>query len=184
MDVEVLVPRTPKGRGLVRDVIDILKDQHRDVELRLAKLLATPRHNAVSRTNRFKRLASRLERRMADEERLLYTLGWDDFNTQVLDAYAAHDTIRAALDEIRETPPSSDAFMRKLRSLKAMVTTHFRADQKALFPKLRLRFGKRVMVELASELQSESEAAAEKKRAGSRRLWIRPAAGSLLSVGS
>ncbi len=168
----------------MRDVIDILKDQHHDVELRFAKLLATPRQSVVSRKNRFKRLADRLERRMADEERLLYTLGWDDFNTQVLDAYAAHDTVRAALDEIRETPPSSDAFTRKVRSLKTMVTVHFRADQKVLFPKLRLRFGKRLMIQLAGELQSESEAPSEKTSAGSRRLWIRPAAGSFRSFGT
>jgi hemerythrin-like domain-containing protein len=158
----------------LRHVVDILNKQHRDIEDLFTRLLATPMSKPSARAALRDELTDLIERHVHDEERLVYTLGWDIANSLVLDAYAEHDLVRVAIDDLRATSPESKLFRKKARALERLVVPHFRNEEETLFPIVTRRIARPVLVGLVHELENDREAMARARSAKSgRRLWIR-----------
>lgn len=155
-----LVLKTVLRREL--DGLDQLQMDHMKVEMLFAQVKATrarSRREAI-----YKKIRKDLVSHTHAEETVFYPMleKNESLKNLVLEAYEEHKQVKTLLREIDALASDSQKFDAKLTLLIENVMHHVREEENKLFPKVRRRFDRDELVELASSLRAakRDEAAA------------------------
>jgi iron-sulfur cluster repair protein YtfE (RIC family) len=132
------------------DAIEMLEEQHRDVEDLFDELAGA---EAVDRQDLFDELADQLAVHALIEERYFYPAVKARRTEEILaESLEEHLNIKRLLGELLALEPGNQAFDAKLTVLKAEVERHVDEEEEDLFPKVRDLLEKKQLVAIAEEM--------------------------------
>ena len=132
------------------DAIDMLEEQHADVEDLFEELESA---GAADKQDLFDELADQLTVHTLIEERHFYpAVNARRTEGIVLASLDQHRSIKQLLGELLQLDPSNEAFDARLAALKQEVEHHVREEEEELFPKVRKLLEKKQLVAIAEEM--------------------------------
>jgi hemerythrin superfamily protein len=132
------------------DAIEMLEEQHRDVEDLFDELEGA---EAADRQDLFDELADQLTVHALGEERYFYPAVRARRTEEILlQSLEEHVIIKRLLAELLALDPSNPAFDAKLAVLKTEVEHHVDEEEEELFPKVRDVLDKKELVAIAEEM--------------------------------
>lgn len=151
------------------DAIELLEDQHRDVEELFAEIEETD--DTEEKQALFDELADALAIHATIEERHFYPAVREKRTEDILlESLEEHLAVKRVLADLLDLSPEDRTFDAKVKVLKELVEHHVEEEEKELFPKVRkvlsadeLRGVANDMMATASELEDD-EAARESVR--------------------
>jgi hemerythrin superfamily protein len=133
------------------NAIQLLKDQHREVDALFQKLDRCEDDADVEIL--FARIADALTIHAAIEERHFYPAVRAAAPDLVDRSFDAHNEVKAALTELRELDVADTAFEKRLVELQEMVKEHVEEEQQALFPRVESLFDEARLSKLGEEMR-------------------------------
>jgi len=159
------------------DAIEMLEEQHRDVEDLFEELESA---DAADKQDLFDELADSLAVHALIEEMHFYPVvrarRTEDI---VLESLEEHLLIKRMLAELMRLDPRNQVFDAKLAELKAQVQHHVTEEEDELFPKVRKILDRMQLVALAEDMSVSQENLLD---AGSPRERLRPAVDEAASL--
>lgn len=135
------------------DGIDMLEDQHRELDLALCRVRAG--RTAPDRMAAFRDLSHQLILHLALEERLLHPLiTTRGAAAEVTQAADEHLTIRRLLAHLMETDPEEPPFAERLAALGRALATHARCSETGLFATARTQLEPASLATLAQRIMA------------------------------
>lgn len=132
------------------DAIEMLEEQHRDVEDLFEELELAA---SGDRQDVFDEIAIQLSVHAAIEERHFYPAVRARRTEDILlESLEEHATIKRLLADLVQLDPSNELFAPRLRELKAEVEHHVREEEEELFPKVRKVLDRKQLLALAEDM--------------------------------
>ena len=142
--------------------IDLLEDQHREVEDLFEQFEALDDDDEAGREALFTEMADKLAIHSTIEERLFYPAVLDRTTEGMLrEAVEEHLTVKRLLADLLEMEASSPNFNAKMKLLKDAVEQHVEQEEGGLFPKARKILDDNEQEALAQEMKSLEESLAD-----------------------
>jgi hemerythrin superfamily protein len=116
------------------NAIQMLKDQHREVEELFSKLEQSPDDTDIEVI--FERIADALTLHTALEERHFYPMAQAADANLVERSLEDHAQVKALLGRLQALDVADDDFEEKLQALKQMVEDHVEEEENTLFPEV------------------------------------------------
>jgi len=154
------------------DAIQLLENQHREVEALFKQLEETSDRAYRARTTIFEEIANKLTNHAKIEEKIFYPEGKEVEEDMTLEAYEEHDVMKHMIAKIRRTEANDETYMAKVTVLKEVVEHHVKEEENEYFPKIREEFEAEFLKELGQEMQAafeKLEAKTSKSGKGSRK---------------
>jgi hemerythrin superfamily protein len=140
------------------DAIDLLTEQHREVEELFAQLEDA---EGDEKEQIFVQLADKLAMHAKIEELHFYPAGKDDdTEDELLEAVEEHLAVKRVLADLLDLEVDDETFDAKCKLLQELVDHHVEEEEKTLFPKVRKVLDAEELVAIAQEMaatQSELE---------------------------
>lgn len=120
-----------------RDVVDLIEEDHREVERLFGELTNTPEKRRLL----LPVLTSLLVAHSRAEEAEVYPVARDEAGEvdEVAHSQEEHEEAERLLQELAETDPASGDFEQKLHDLVAAVTHHVNEEESTVLPGMRQR---------------------------------------------
>lgn len=147
-------PRRMKMEPAI-DAIQLLKQQHREVEGIFAELEATGPRALKKRQDLIRQLVISLEVHTWIEEKILYPAGQEVDLAMTLEAYEEHSLIQFMLHKIVETEADDNAFLPRVKVLKEIVAHHVKEEEEEYFIEVQNKLSKRRLADIAIEMYDE-----------------------------
>jgi hemerythrin superfamily protein len=145
------------------DAIEMLKEQHREVETMFKKFEALGESASKSKQGLFEQIADALAMHATIEERhfspAVKAKRTEDI---LLEALEEHLGIKRVIADLMKIDPSNDTFDAKVKVLKEQVEHHVKEEESDLFPKVRKVLDKAELKELATVMQQTQKMLMEK----------------------
>jgi hemerythrin superfamily protein len=152
------------------DAIEMLEEQHRDVEDLFEELESA---DAADKQDLFDELADSLAVHALIEEMHFYPAVRARRSEDIpLESLEEHLLIKRMLSELMRLDPRNQAFEAKLAALKEQVERHVAEEEDELFPKVHKLLDKKQLVALAEDMSVTQENLLD---AGQPRERLRPA---------
>ncbi len=140
------------------NAIDMLEEQHREVEAIFAQIAES---EVGSKKRLVKILVEKLIAHMEIEEEIFYPAAYEVESNEVRRAVDEHNEVRPLMEEIMSLNSDDDDFDELLKELEIKVAQHVKDEEGDLFPECReamtreelVRLGKK-MSELLDKLES------------------------------
>lgn len=139
------------------DAIELLEQQHRQVEDLFDALLSADEDDSERRQEIFDQLADALAGHTIIEEQLFYPVAQRIDDELIQESLAEHLEVKRMLAELLDLDPSDDAFEAKVQELKEAVEHHVSEEENGLFPEVRLHLDADRRNELGDEMESMFE---------------------------
>jgi hemerythrin superfamily protein len=150
------------GRGGETNAIELLKQDHRDVEELFARFEKTGASSRARRQQLVRQMIAALSVHAAIEEAVFYPAARRevrDANDDVLEALEEHHVVKWTLSELDRMDPSDERYSAKVSVLMDSVRHHVSEEEKQLFPKIRKALGLPRLRELGGELAAAKTSA-------------------------
>jgi hypothetical protein len=150
-----IMPRSKKNQEteVSIDAIELLQDQHREVEDLFEELENTSSRAMKTRLQLVQKLAVAIEAHAQIEEKIFYPAGREVDEDMTLEAYEEHSVVRHLIEKLKQTEADDEVFMARVTVLKEMIEHHVEEEEGEYFPKLAKKFGKKKLAALGMELQ-------------------------------
>jgi hemerythrin superfamily protein len=127
--------RTLLGKDTTTDILELLKEQHKEVD----ELFARIEQGSEDRQMLFTELADKLAAHAAAEEKVFYPAVMSRETSYLLhESVEEHVSIKRVLSDLLALDVDDDSFMARLSVLKEQVSHHaHKEEENKLFPKLR-----------------------------------------------
>jgi len=137
------------------DAIEMLEEQHRDVEDLFDELESA---EAADKQDLFDELADQLAVHAAIEEMHFYPAVRAARTEEILlESLEEHLTIKRMLRELLQLDPRNEDFPAKVKVLKEQVEHHVKEEEDELFPKVRKVLDRKQLVALAEDMSVTQE---------------------------
>ncbi|WP_176736342.1 hemerythrin domain-containing protein [Oligoflexus tunisiensis] len=149
------MPRSKKNQEaeVSIDAIELLQDQHREVEDLFDELENTGSRALKTRLQLVQKLAIAIEAHSQIEEKIFYPAGREVDEDMTLEAYEEHSVVRHLIEKLKQTEADDEHFMARVTVLKEMIEHHVEEEEGEYFPKLSKKFGKKRLATLGVEMQ-------------------------------
>jgi hemerythrin superfamily protein len=137
------------------DAIQLLQQQHREVEAFFSELESTTSANLEQRQDLVRRLVIALEAHTWIEEKILYPAGLEVDPVLTRAAVEEHSLIQHMLHKIVETDVDDAAFLPRVKVLREIVAHHVVEEEEEYFVELRNKLNRRRLAELGIEIHDE-----------------------------
>ncbi|HET9240055.1 MAG TPA: hemerythrin domain-containing protein [Oligoflexus sp.] len=157
------MPRSKKNQEteVSIDAIELLQDQHREVEELFEELENTSSRAMKTRLQLVQKLAVAIEAHAQIEEKIFYPAGREVDEGMTLEAYEEHSVVRHLIEKLKQTEADDEVFMARVTVLKEMIEHHVEEEEGEYFPKLAKKFGNKKLSALGMELQEAYDEATE-----------------------
>lgn len=150
------------------DAIELLKRQHREVELLFSRLEKAEEDD--ERQTLFAELADAFLVHSHIEEDIFYPAVFEDRTEDELrEAVEEHLQAKRIIADMLDLDPSDEQWVAKCSVLKEDIRHHVREEENTLFPQVRKDFSKRRISEMGSQM---SDRALELKEQGEPRTLV------------
>src|SRR5687767_7135830 len=137
------------------DAIEMLEEQHRDVEDLFDELESA---EAADKQDLFDELADQLAVHSAIEELHFYPAVKASRTEEILlESLEEHLTIKRLLADLMQLDPRNEAFEPKVKILKEQVELHVKDEEDQLFPQVRKILDRKQLVALAEDMSLTQE---------------------------
>ncbi|HYX38811.1 MAG TPA: hemerythrin domain-containing protein [Oligoflexus sp.] len=154
------MPRSKKNQETEEtsvDAIELLQDQHREVEDLFDELENTTSRATKTRLQLVQKLAVAIEAHAQIEEKIFYPNGREVDEDMTLEAYEEHSVVRHLIEKLQQTEADDELFMARVTVLKEMIEHHVEEEEGEYFPKVQKKLGKKKLAALGVELQTAFE---------------------------
>jgi hemerythrin superfamily protein len=139
------------------DAIELLKDQHRQVEKLFAQIEKS--EDSEHTLALFEELADSLAAHSAIEEEIFYPAAYAKQTKELLqEAVEEHLSVKRVLADLLELTPEDESFDAKIKVLKEQVEHHVKEEEGELFKKVKKELGKDELETLGAEMEEQFEA--------------------------
>jgi hemerythrin superfamily protein len=139
------------------DAIELLEQQHRQVEGFFEALLSADEEDSERRQELFNQLADALTGHTIIEEQLFYPVVKEFDEELIQEAVEEHLEVKRMLAELLELSPDDDSFKERIEELKEAVEHHVSEEEHELFPEVRQGLDAERRDELGDEMESMFE---------------------------
>ncbi len=141
------------------DILQVLKQEHKEVASMLKKLEKTTGRAKKSREQLFSKLNHSLTLHADFEEKFFYPQLKRSAKAKdlVLEAYEEHHVVKFLLSELENLSVIDETWQAKLTVLKENVSHHVKEEEKGLFPKAKTLLGSSKLKALAAQYQEFKE---------------------------
>lgn len=139
------------------DAIELLEQQHRQVEVLFDALLSADKDDVERRQEIFDQLADALAGHTIIEEQLFYPVAKRIDEDLIQESLEEHLEVKRALAELLDLDPDDDAFDAKVQEMKEAVEHHVSEEEDELFPEVRHTLDAERRNELGDEMESMFE---------------------------
>jgi hypothetical protein len=139
------------------DAIELLQDQHREVEDLFDELENTSSRAMKTRLQLVQKLAVAIEAHAQIEEKIFYPAGKEVDEDMTLEAYEEHSVVRHLIEKLQQTEADDEVFMARVTVLKEMIEHHVEEEEGEYFPKVSKKLGKKKLAALGMEMQEAFE---------------------------
>jgi hemerythrin superfamily protein len=148
-----VAPAGPGERRAVMNAIELLEDQHREVESYFDDLAHA--ENAKEKDMLFRDLADAIAVHTEIEERIFYPQVQGEETEEILRASAQeHGTVKRMLLELLEATSFDDSFDERLEALREEIEHHVAEEEGELFPIVRRLYDADRLDDLGAELEA------------------------------
>ena len=145
------------------DAIEMLKEQHREVETLFKKFEKLGENAAKGKESTFEQIADALAMHATIEEKHFYPAVKAKRTEDILlEALEEHLGIKRVIADLLKIDASHETFDAKVKVLKEQVEHHVEEEESDLFPKVRKVLDKAELTELAAAMQRTMKALQEK----------------------
>jgi hypothetical protein len=139
------------------DAIELLKDQHRQVEKLFAQIEKAD--GGEDKQALFEELADNLAAHSAIEEEIFYPAAYAKQTKELLEeAVEEHLAVKRVLADLLELTPDDESFDAKIKVLKEQVEHHVKEEEGELFKKVKKELDKDELETLGAEMEEQFEA--------------------------
>lgn len=140
------------------NAIDLLEQQHREVEELFEELEGAGENAKKTRERLCRELADALAVHAEIEEKLFYPESKQENTEEILrESLEEHLSMKRLLADIIEGEPDDDQFDARIEVLKEQVEHHVEEEEKELFPKVRKALSREELEDLGTRMQSLAE---------------------------
>jgi hemerythrin-like domain-containing protein len=140
------------------NAIDLLEQQHREVEELFEELEGAGENAKKTRERLCRELADALAVHAEIEEKLFYPESKQENTEEILrESLEEHLSMKRLLADILEGEPDDDQFDARIEVLKEQVEHHVEEEEKELFPKVRKALSREELEDLGTRMQSMAE---------------------------
>ena len=140
------------------NAIDLLEQQHREVEELFEELEGAGENAKKTRERLCRELADALAVHAEIEEKLFYPESKQENTEEILrESLEEHLSMKRLLADILEGEPDDDQFDARIEVLKEQVEHHVEEEEKELFPKVRKALSREELEDLGTRMQSLAE---------------------------
>lgn len=137
------------------DAIDLLKKQHREVELLFSRLEKA--EDEEEQATLFAELADAFLVHSHIEEEIFYPAVFEDRTEDELrEAVEEHLQAKRIIADMLDLEPSDEQWIAKCSVLKEDISHHVREEENTLFPEVQRDFGKKRLGELGSQMNDRA----------------------------
>ena len=152
----------PRARGVEKDAIALLKDDHEQVRRLLEQLEKTTGRAATKRERLLAAIEQELKLHTKIEEDVFYPAFFDacqrsDDKELYYEAIEEHHVVDLVLPELKDTDPRTDRFAAKAKVLKDLVEHHAGEEESEMFPRARKLMDREELLRLGAELSRAKE---------------------------
>ena len=150
------MPRA-KARGVVKDAIGLLKEDHTKVRALLGELEKSSEKATARREELLEEIERELKIHTTIEEEIFYPAfreaaeKKDDLKLYY-EAIEEHHVVDTVLPELKGTDPATEVFAAKAKVLKDLVEHHAEEEETAMFPRARKLMDRQELVRLGDQL--------------------------------
>jgi hemerythrin superfamily protein len=150
------------------DAIEMLKQQHREVDELFEELEGAGENARKTKERVFRRIADAMAIHAGIEEKLFYPASKAPDTEELLrEAVEEHLSVKRVISDLLESGPEDEQFDARCQVLKEQIEHHVEEEEEELFPKVRKLCSKEEledlgnrMQQLADQLEEEGEPAA------------------------
>ncbi|HET9241606.1 MAG TPA: hemerythrin domain-containing protein [Oligoflexus sp.] len=139
----------------VINAIQLLRQQHRELEALLAELETTTPKLIKKREDLVRQLVISLEAHTWIEEKILYPAGLEVDPAMTFEAFEEHSLIQFMLHKIVDTEAEDEAFLPRVKVLKEIVEHHVREEEEEYFARLQNKLSPRRLADIGIEMHDE-----------------------------
>ncbi len=140
------------------NAIDLLEQQHREVEELFEELEGAGENAKKTRERLCRELADALAVHAEIEEKLFYPESKQENTEEILrESLEEHLSMKRLLADILEGEPDDEQFDARIEVLKEQVEHHVEEEEKELFPKVRKALSREELEDLGTRMQSMAE---------------------------
>lgn len=137
------------------DAVQLLRQQHREVEALFAELETTCPKLIKKREDLVRQLVISLEAHTWIEEKILYPAGLDVDAALTFAAFEEHSLIQFMLHKLVETEADDEAFLPRVKVLKEIVAHHVKEEEEEYFAVLHQKLSPRRLADIGIEMHEE-----------------------------
>jgi hypothetical protein len=141
------------------DPVNLLKEQHREVEQLFRKVERTD--DPESRRELMEQISEKLSLHMSIEEDIFYPAVREaktkKAEEMVDEAYEEHHVVKLVLAELPQVDPEDERFDAKMTVLSELIEHHVEEEEKEMF-KLAKKLGKEELAELGEQMSARAGA--------------------------
>jgi hypothetical protein len=151
------MPHSQKQQKIepVIDAIQLLRQQHRELEALFAELESTSPRTIKKREDLIRQLVISLEAHTWIEEKILYPAGLEVDPALTFEAFEEHSLIQFMLHKIVETEADDEAFLPRVKVLKEIVEHHVKEEEEEYFVLLHNKLSPRRLADIGIEMHDE-----------------------------
>lgn len=152
------------NRHAQRDAIDLLKSDHRAVEELFARFEALGGGAHARKSRIVERISTMLSIHAGVEEMVFYPTirrTMNETTDGILEALEEHHVVKTTLAELRSMTPDEERYDAKVTVLMENVRHHVREEERELFPAVRRRVPRNLLVQMHDLLESARIIAAQ-----------------------
>ena len=139
------------------DAIELLEQQHRQVEDLFEALLSADEDDGERRQEIFDQMADALAGHTIIEEQLFYPVAKRIDDDLIQESLEEHLEVKRMLAELLDLDPADDEFEAKVQEMKVAVAHHVTEEENELFPEVRRNLDADRRNELGDEMESMFE---------------------------
>lgn len=136
------------------DAIELLKQQHREVEALFEKYEKLGDKASAEKERLFTQIADRLAAHASIEEKFFYpSVNGDDTEDLLLEAAEEHLAAKRVIADLLDLPPTDETFDAKVKVLKELIEHHVGEEEKELFPMVKKMAEKDALMDLGIQME-------------------------------
>jgi hemerythrin superfamily protein len=136
------------------NAIEMLKQQHREVEDLFEELEGTADGAKKTRERVFEQIADAMAVHAEIEEKIFYPEAkTDDTEEMLREAVEEHLSVKRVIADLMKTGPEDEQFMARCKVLKEQIEHHVEEEEKELFPKVQKSSSREELEEMGGRMQ-------------------------------
>lgn len=134
------------------NAIDLLKQQHREVESLFAQIETTK--DSSDKLELVQELADQFAAHGTIEERIFYPTAYAKSTSELLEeAVEEHLSAKRILADLLDMQPSDEHFDAKIKVLKEQIEHHVKEEESELFPKVRAELDEVTLASMGEQME-------------------------------